>query len=330
MFPAYHQQPQTYPLGNLQNLPRLEIPSSHNQTNIGPLSADRSGYQTAFYNDFSAYRHAAAASPPTIDRFATPASDMDVPVTAIPMGPIVREVSQSVPPDMHFHNPVQRARVTSRRPSMPLPHINEDRVFSPEAEAASGGSTHRSSSTYGNSEELASSPKAVSDGDRTPNPNDYRYPNVNHHGWMKKRKTKLLRHEWHDHHFRLTGSRLAMHPDSLPSSAALDTLNIDEYAVACSSLASNKLAAKLKAFRIKDEAARNKEEAKFSFQLVPTTEKDGHEMGALKRAVAGAKTHHFAVRSRDERIDWMRELMLAKALKAKNDGYEVEVNGTLV
>ena len=27
------------------------------------------------------------------------------------------------------------------------------------------------------------------------------------------------------------------------------------------------------------------------------------------------------------RIDWMRELMLAKALKAKSDGYEVNVNG---
>ena len=253
-----------------------------------------------------------------------------MPVTAIPLGPIVREVSQSVPPDMHFHNPVLRSRVTSCRPSMPLPHINEGEVFSPETEAASADGTRRSSSTYGNSEELVSSPKAASDGDRTPNPNDYRYPNVNHHGWMKKRKTKLLRHEWHDQHFRLTGTSLAMHSNDQPSSAALDTLNIDKFSVGCSSLASNKLAARLKAFRIKDEATRSKEEAKFSFQLVPTTEKDGHEMGALKRAVAGAKTHHFAVRSRDERIDWMRELMLAKALNAKKEGYEVEVNGTLV
>jgi hypothetical protein len=40
------------------------------------------------------------------------------------------------------------------------------------------------------------------------------------------------------------------------------------------------------------------------------------------------KVHHFAVKGRDERIDWMRELMLAKALKAKSDGYEVNVNGT--
>jgi len=29
------------------------------------------------------------------------------------------------------------------------------------------------------------------------------------------------------------------------------------------------------------------------------------------------KTHYFAVTSRDERIDWMRELMLAKALSSK-------------
>jgi hypothetical protein len=333
MFPTYQQPPQVQPLVNLQSLPRLEIPPSNNQQSFGPLSADGSAYQTAFYNDLSIYRHA-AASPPTIHRFATPASEMDVPVTAIPLGPIFREVSQSVPPDMHFYNPVLRPRVTSRRPSVPLPsvplpHINEGEVFSPETETASADDTGRSSSTYGNSENLTS-PKASSDGDRTPNPNDYRYPNVNHHGWMKKRKTKLLRHEWHDHHFRLSGTRLAMHSNDLPSSAALDTLNIDEYAVACSSLASNKLAAKLKAFRIKDEATRNKDDAKFSFQLVPTTEKDGQEMNALRRAVAGAKSHHFAVRSRDERIDWMRELMLAKALKAKKEGYDVEVNGTQV
>jgi hypothetical protein len=39
------------------------------------------------------------------------------------------------------------------------------------------------------------------------------------------------------------------------------------------------------------------------------------------------KVQHFAVTTKDQRIDWMRELMLAKALKAKSDGYEVNVNG---
>jgi hypothetical protein len=42
------------------------------------------------------------------------------------------------------------------------------------------------------------------------------------------------------------------------------------------------------------------------------------------------KTHHFAVKNRDERIDWMRELMLAKALKQKGDGFEISVNGNMI
>ncbi|KAK3077283.1 hypothetical protein LTS18_010737, partial [Coniosporium uncinatum] len=142
----------------------------------------------------------------------------------------------------------------------------------------------------------------------------------------------LLRHEWNDHHFRLHGTALSMHPTSSPTSIPLDTLNIDEYAIACSSLASNsKLAAKLKALRIASGAGKKEgaNGAAFSFQLVPAG-KDGEEQGVVRRAVAGGKTHHFAVRSRDERIDWMRELMLAKALQAKREGFEVEVNGNAI
>lgn len=330
MFPNYQAPPTSqYPLSNLQSLPRLTIPHANTYPPLNPYSEDFSAYQTAFHDDFSPSR-TAIPSPPTIHRFATPASDMDVPVTAIPMDPYGRETtSQSVPPNMHFHNPVPRSRITSRRPSMPLPHINEGEIFSPATLVPSFENSNRSSSTYSSSE-IALSPKAASDGDRTPNPRDFQYPNVNHYGWMKKRKTKLLRHEWHEHHFRLAGAQLAMHSTDNPSSSALDTLNIDEYAVACSSVASNKLASKLKALKLSSEKdGKGREDAKFLFQLVPTAE-DGTEKGALRRAVEGAKTHHFAVRSRDERIDWMRELMLAKALRAKKEGYAVEVNGAQV
>ncbi|KAJ2988669.1 hypothetical protein NUW58_g3855 [Xylaria curta] len=49
----------------------------------------------------------------------------------------------------------------------------------------------------------------------------------------------------------------------------------------------------------------------------------GPVTGGLEGSFNGTgKTHHFAVRSRDERIDWMRELMLAKALKQKGEGFE--------
>lgn len=64
----------------------------------------------------------------------------------------------------------------------------------------------------------------------------------------------------------------------------------------------------------------------FKFQLVPTGA-DGEETGMLRKVVDGKKTHYFAVKSRDERIDWMRELMLAKASREKEKkGYEVEIH----
>jgi len=153
---------------------------------------------------------------------------------------------------------------------------------------------------------------------------------------MKKRKTKMLRHEWHEHHFTLKGTRLAMHRDE----RALETLeyiDVDDYAIACSSLASgSKLNAAFKAMNI--SRGNKKDEAAFNFQLIPAAiekgvrlrKRDSALTGGEKDGGAKSKTHHFAVRSRDERIDWMRELMLAKALKQKSEGYEVNVNGNMI
>lgn len=68
--------------------------------------------------------------------------------------------------------------------------------------------------------------------------------------------------------------------------------------------------------------------AAFSFQLIPEVVEKAR--GFRKLSLKGGETHHFAVRSRDERIDWLRELMLAKALKAKEEGGEVCVNGNMI
>jgi hypothetical protein len=80
----------------------------------------------------------------------------------------------------------------------------------------------------------------------------------------------------------------------------------------------------------KNSGAANADPAPFAFQLVPNRE-GGFGAGASSSAAAGkngnGKTHHFAVKQKDERIDWMRELMLAKALQQKGKGYEVEVYG---
>jgi hypothetical protein len=78
----------------------------------------------------------------------------------------------------------------------------------------------------------------------------------------------------------------------------------------------------------------------FAFQLIPQ-DKNGARLRKRDSAVPGAapaaegvngtgKTHHFAVKNRDERIDWMRELMLAKAMMQKGEGFEISRNGNMI
>jgi hypothetical protein len=157
---------------------------------------------------------------------------------------------------------------------------------------------------------------------------------------MKKRKTtRLLRHEWQDAHFTLKGTVLAMHKDERDAThdaKALETIDVDDYAVACSSLASNsKLTAAFKRSVLRRAANLSTnvvslggtDETAFAFSLVPAT--NGAERKVLFTGTG--KSHHFAVKTRDERINWMRELMLAKALKrGKEGGAEVTVNGNVI
>ncbi|KAM7208058.1 hypothetical protein V8F20_001604 [Naviculisporaceae sp. PSN 640] len=185
---------------------------------------------------------------------------------------------------------------------------------------------------------------------------------ISYQGLMKKRKTKMLRHEWHEHFFTLRGTRLTMHKDAeTAANKTLEYIDIDDYAIACSSLASSKLNAAFKAMHLRrgsGDGNGKDDVAAFSFQLIPQDPKGGVRLrkrestlpgilggggavagGAsnaavppgLEGAVNGTgKTHHFAVKGRDERIDWMRELMLAKALKQKGEGFEVSVNGNMI
>jgi hypothetical protein len=184
---------------------------------------------------------------------------------------------------------------------------------------------------------------------------------ISYQGLMRKRKTKMLRHEWHEHFFTLRGTRLAMHKDAAMAAAnkTLEYIDIDDYAIACSGAASgSKLNAAFKAMHIRrgsgDDAKGKGDVAAFSFQLIPQDGKGGvklrkRESAAVPGGAAGlgkdgavvpppiegavngtGKAHHFAVKGRDERIDWMRELMLAKAKKQKGEGFEVSVNGNMI
>jgi hypothetical protein len=153
---------------------------------------------------------------------------------------------------------------------------------------------------------------------------------VSHAGWMRKRKTKMLRHEWQDAHCRLTGTSLALHSNARPGTAATDTINVDHYAIACATApSSSKLSAAFKSLHIKtDSSDKAADPAPFAFQLVPSGREAGAKLSAASTGGSGStKTHHFAVKTKDERIDWMRELMLAKALQQKGKGFEVEVYG---
>lgn len=336
LFPAHHFQAYPSlnpalrshtpgPRDNFKALPRLQIPRSQ-------TAAPHMNTITSAEPITSACR---SASPGEVYRLGTPASEMDVPITAIPLSAVARDNSQSVPPNMQYRQQVALNRSQStrgvqdwRRPSMvmPLPALKEGEVLHP-----SSGSKSRPSLSSHNSSDSQSSVKRQSIRDpahHSPTTQSFGYgPDCTQAGWMKKRKTKMLRHEWQDTHCRLNGTQLAMHSDAHFQSVKKDTINVDDYAVACSSVAStNKLSAAMKAFNIRNNAEapkKGKHEADptaFAFQLVPSKAGD-------KKASANGKTHHFAVKTKDERIDWMRELMLAKALQQKGKGYDVEVNG---
>jgi hypothetical protein len=175
----------------------------------------------------------------------------------------------------------------------------------------------------------AQQPRAKTNQTQPPHPNHHQYSNsypwspINHPsernaddvayaGYMKKRKTRMLRHEWHEHHFTLKGTRLSMHKDA----RALETLeyiDVDDYAIACSSLASgSKLNAAFKAMNISRGNKDKKDDAAFAFQLIPApinkavrlqkresaSETNGPSEG--KDAGAKCKTHYFAVKSRSK------------------------------
>ncbi|KAI9676251.1 MAG: hypothetical protein M1829_003080 [Trizodia sp. TS-e1964] len=283
MFPPLQLPEQTQPAHQqLRSLPKLDIPLPPRAASAAPFSPERSA------------RAFSPISPPNVYRHGTPFSEMDVPYISVPLGPVARDLTQSVPPDMRYRkDPVPRgaSRSSIRRPSLAMAKVDENAVWEP---------------VDGPQDEVA------------PGPND-----VNHAGWMKKRKTKLLRHEWHEHHYRLRGTRLAMHKDELTEDE-IDHFDVEDYAVACSSLASNKLSAAFKAMKVSGKK-KDADSAAFSFQLIPASTD-----GKLVKAQGLGKTHHFAVKTRDQRIDWMRELMLAKALKQKGEGYEINVNGNMI
>ncbi|KAF4157291.1 hypothetical protein CNMCM6069_005797 [Aspergillus lentulus] len=332
--------PTTYPnhmAANLRNLPKLTIPTGTEsddlttattataQRTITPSMVNRMyGSPTAVqeYGPFSTMRPVGSDD---FYRQGTPFSEMDVPVIQVPDAPVAREASQSVPPDMRYGNvmnlrhqePIMRSTSTRPRATAPLRRVHEDRPLTP----IEGPS------------DLIRSPRMPLHTPSSTNSSLASDPDVTKAGWMKKRKqTRFLRHEWQDAHFTLRGTNLAMHKDELDAhrnSKALEVIDVDEYAVACSSLAtSSKLTAAFKRSILRSGQNTSRDDAAFAFSLVPASKENEKK---LLFANHNSKSHHFAVKTRDERIDWMRELMLAKALrKGREMGAEMQVNGNFI
>jgi len=286
------------------------------------------------------YHYGGVASPADIYRTGTPYSATDIPVTSYPDDPLSRDVSQSVPPDMRYGSLFSTSTPVNgtdpiRRPSSIQPSLSKSRrhprqpsftpSVAPVSEFAALTSPIKPTTRISkSSRHVSSRPMAP----QTPLPS--RLEDVAHSGWMRKRRTtKLLRHEWQDNFFCLQGTQLAMHnsrqdaaavqgkptsPNATPKATprptqAIEIIDVDEYAIACSSNASSsKLSAAFKKSILGSNHRNLEPEQAFAFSLIPENEK-------ARKLFAAQKTHHFSVKSRDERIEWMRDLMLAKALK---------------
>ncbi|KAJ4268193.1 hypothetical protein NW762_002255 [Fusarium torreyae] len=305
-------------------------------------------------------------------RHGTPFSELDVPVTAVPIGPVARDFSQSVPPDMNYRTsptnnvspPRCQSRTSARRPSFPvMPALEENKpvLSTRPSQGSSSPKSPRGSRSQQplqppprdnfpfsrgqlNSSERTLAPMAPL-GAKGKSPSADPVNGISHQGPMKKRKTKMLRHEWQDGYFTLKGTRLNMHKDADEVDRTLEYVDIDDYAIACSSVASSsKLSAAFKTMHLsRGSHSREKSDpvGAFAFQLIPQEKntarlrkRESHIQTASSIPVEGVngtgKTHHFAVKNRDDRIDWMRELMLAKALRQKGEGFEISVNGNMI
>jgi hypothetical protein len=342
---------------NLRHLPRLQIPSMHNSDSSafsGGLSAQRtvtpsvlsrrgqfmSNDMTAIPGNEQGQLRGAAMSPGDYYRHdpcyrqETPFSDTDAPVTALPIGPVAREESQSVPPNMRFGNerfimpePLIRPSSTKTENHRRYPSTQIVSSLDPLKEG-------RALRPIETPEDLQRTPRAPSCRNKSHVTSGQReHDAVTHCGWMKKRKTtRLLRHEWQDHHFTLKGTQLAMHNDEESAhrnSKALEYVDVDDYAVACSSLvSSSKLTAAFKKTVLKRRDNMTEDSA-FAFSLIPAPNNNGGLIDRKTMLLNGGKSHHFAVKTRDERIEWMREVMLAKTTKrALQAGDTVNINGS--
>lgn len=291
---------------HLKGLPKLTIPvqvDSEEMPPRTPISAlqQPTQIQAQLRAQLKAdpYHYGGVASPADIYRLDTPMSAADIPVTALALDPCERDVSQSVPPEMCYGapmsftpDPVQRSASTqpSRRHRQPS--------FTPSVAPVRENHTHH----------VNRAPRRVTEIEL-----------ANHQGWVRKRKTtRMLRHEWQDNYCTLVGSKLTMHDTQFANANELEDIDVDEYTLhAYSQATGSKLSAAFKKSLL-GQGKLPAGEHSFAFTLIPE-EKVTQNKRLFDPKV---KSHHFAVDSSKERVEWMRKLMLAKAMK-KNEGCQI-------
>jgi SAM domain (Sterile alpha motif) len=337
---------------HLRSLPKLTIPledqsqARQQVTSVRtPISALRQPNQmhTQLVAQLQKdpYHYGDVASPADIYRVLTPYSATDIPTT-YSLDPLSRDVYQSVPPDMRYGlhlttgSPPTITEQIRRPSSTQSGHHPRQPSFTPSVAPVSEFATPTSTSHPKQSPRHHSSSQPLAPETQLPTS----LAEVSHAGCMRKRRTtKLLRHEWQDSFFSLKGTQLAMHvspedalvstpsPDSTPKPehAPAEVIDVGKYAITCSSLASSsKLSAGFKKSILGSNHRTTLNEQAFAFSLILES----------KKLFASNKSHHFSVKTRDERIEWMRDLMLAKALtragKEAGSNGEIRVDENLI
>jgi hypothetical protein len=291
---------------HLRGLPKLTIPVGQSSDEIlsrTPISAlqqpTQIQAQLKAQLQRDPYHYGGVASPADIYRIDTPMSATDLPVTAMAVDPCQRDVSQSVPPEMRYGaapmaispEPIQRCMSTQPTPARR--HFRQQ-SFTPSVAPVKENETVRPAARLTETN-LA-----------------------NHQGWMRKRKTtRMLRHEWQDNYCTLVEGKLTMYDTHYANADTLEDIDVDEYTLhAYSQASSSKLSAAFKKSLLGQGKTPTSEQS-FAFSLIPDNEKANRKLFEK-----GQKSHHFAVDNSKERVEWMRKLMLAKAMK-KNDALQI-------
>lgn len=302
---------------HLRGLPKLTIPAGESQEESPtrtPISAFQKPSQIQAQLKAQLrrdpYHYGGVASPVDIYRIDTPMSATDLPVTVVAIDPCQRDISQSVPPEMRYgaaayavsSEPIQRCASAQHSPPPP-----------PSPPTHSRRHVRQASFTPSVAPVRENGPQATTGPATRVTESDL----AHHQGWMRKRRTRMLRHEWQDNYCTLVGTKLTMHETHYANASPLEAIDVNAYTLHAYSQASgSKLTAAFKKSLLGQGKAPCGEQT-FAFSLLAD-----EKPSSSRKLFDKSKSHHFAVDSSKERIEWMRKLMLAKAMR-KNDACQI-------